>query len=69
MNRKHVLGEINANRQNRHGLPLSDGLMSMCTSHRGTQRLSAAMRPVRYGEVPFHSLGVTKCATPQAYLQ
>src|SRR5574343_194593 len=52
-NRKHVLGEINANGQNRHGLPLPGELMRFRTSHRGTQLLVAAARPVRDGEVPF----------------
>jgi hypothetical protein len=33
---KHVLGEINTNGQNSHGLPLPNMLMRVRTSHRGT---------------------------------
>jgi hypothetical protein len=53
MHCKNVLGEINANGQNRHGLPLPNELMRKRTSHRGTQLPVAALRLVRDGEVPF----------------
>ena len=53
VNGKNILGEIDTNGQNRHGLPLPDELMRVRTSHRGTQLPVAAMRLVRDGEVPF----------------
>lgn len=53
MDRKNVLGEVDTNGQNRHGLPLPKELMRYRTSHRGTSLPVAAMRLVRDGEVPF----------------
>jgi hypothetical protein len=50
---EYVLGEIDANVENAHGLPLSDQLMRLRTSHRGTTLPVAALRTVRDGEVPF----------------
>lgn len=50
---EHVLGEINADGHNSHGLPLLNELMRDRTSHRGTELPIAAMRLVRDGEVPF----------------
>jgi len=50
---KNILGEIDTNGQNRHGLPLPSELMSVRASHRGTLLPVAAMRPARDGEVPF----------------
>jgi hypothetical protein len=53
MQGKHVLGEIDSQSDNGHGLPLSNELMRFRTSHRGTSLPVAAMRLVRDGEVPF----------------
>ena len=53
VNSKNILGQINTDGQNRHGLPLPNELMRVHTSHRGTQLPFAAMRLVRDGEVPF----------------
>jgi hypothetical protein len=50
---KDVLGEIDADVDNGHGLPLPSELMRVRTSHRGTSLPVAASRPVRDGEVPF----------------
>jgi hypothetical protein len=50
---KHVLGEIDTQSDNGHGLPLSNELMRFRTSNRGTSLPLAAMRLVRDGEVPF----------------
>lgn len=50
---KHVLGEIDTQIQNGHGLPLSSELMRNRTSHRGTELPVAASRLARDGEVPF----------------
>jgi hypothetical protein len=53
VHRENVLGEVDTNGQNRHGLPLPSELMRNRTSHRDTQLPSAAMRLARDGEVPF----------------
>jgi len=53
MQGKYVLGEIDPQSDNGHGLPLSNELMRFRTSHRGTSLPVAAMRLVRDGEVPF----------------
>ncbi|WP_211090284.1 hypothetical protein, partial [Pseudothauera nasutitermitis] len=53
MHGKYVLGEIDSSGHNAHGLPLSDGLMRVRTSHRGIQVPITAMRSGRDGEVPF----------------
>ena len=53
MDREKILGEINTNSQNRHGLPLPDELMRERNSHRGTGLQIAAMGLFRDGEVPF----------------
>jgi hypothetical protein len=53
VDRKHVLGEIDADVDNGHGLPLPSELMRLRTSHRGTTLPVAASRLVRDGEVPF----------------
>ena len=51
---KHVLGEIRANGDNSHGLPLPSELMRCRTSHRGTSLpVAAAPRLAREGEGPF----------------
>ena len=50
---KNVLGEIDTDSQNSHGLPLPSELMRVRTSHRGTSLPVAATRLVRDGEVPF----------------
>ena len=52
MHSENVLGEIDPDVQNGHGLPLPSELMRDRTSHRGTQLPFAAMRPIRDGEVP-----------------
>jgi hypothetical protein len=52
VDRKNVLGEINSNEQNSHGLPLPSELMRLRTSHRGTSLPVAAQRLARDGEVP-----------------
>jgi hypothetical protein len=48
-----VLGEIDADVDNSHGLPLPSELMRVRTFHRGTSLPVAAPRLVRDGEVPF----------------
>ena len=53
MHRKHVLGEIDADEYDSHGLPLPNELMRARTSHRGTLLPVAATRLSRDGEVPF----------------
>lgn len=54
MDGKDVLGEIDANGDNSHGLPLSSELMRFRTSHRGTSLpVAATPRLARDGEVPF----------------
>jgi hypothetical protein len=54
MHGKNVLGEIDSQSDNSHGLPLSNELMRYRTSHRGTSLPFAAIaRLVRDGEVPF----------------
>ena len=50
--REDVLGEIDANVQNAHGLPLPNELMRLRTAHRSTQLPFSARRLVRDGEVP-----------------
>ena len=50
---KHVLGEIDTDSQNSHGLPLPNELMRDRASHRGTELPFTAMRLFRDGEVPF----------------
>ena len=50
---KHVLGEIDADEYDSHGLPLPNELMRVRTSHRGTLLPVAATRLSRDGEVPF----------------
>src|SRR6186713_3107780 len=52
VDRKNVLGEVDPNEQNSHGLPLPSELMRVRTSHRGTSLPVAATRLVRDGEVP-----------------
>ena len=49
---ENVLGEIDADEDNGHGLPLSDELMRFATPSWHSLPF-AAMRPVRGGEVPF----------------
>jgi hypothetical protein len=51
--RKDILGEMNADEYDSHGLPLSSELMRVRTSHRGTSLPFAVSRPARDGEVPF----------------
>ena len=53
VHRKHVLGEIDADEYDSHGLPLPNELMRARTSHRGTLLPVAATRLSRDGEVPF----------------
>jgi hypothetical protein len=53
VHRKHVLGEIDADEYDSHGLPLPSELMRVRTSHRGTLWPVAALRLTRDGEVPF----------------
>jgi hypothetical protein len=53
MHRKHVLGEINADEHDSHGLPLPSELTKVGTSHRATLWPVAALRLARDGEVPF----------------
>ncbi len=53
MNCEHVLGEIDADVDNGHALPLPSELMRLRTSHRGTSLPVAALRLARDGEVPF----------------
>ena len=52
MDSENVLGEIDPNEQNSHGLPLPSEWMRVRTSHRGTQMPIAAPRLARDGEVP-----------------
>lgn len=53
VDRENVLGEVNADGQNRHGLPLPNAWMRDRTSLRGTWLPLAATRLVRDGQVPF----------------
>jgi hypothetical protein len=53
MNRKDVLGEIDADEYYGHRLPLPDELVRVRTSNRGTSLPVAEVRLVREGEVPF----------------
>jgi len=53
VHRKHVLGEIDADEYDSHGLPLPSELMRGRTSHRGTLWPVAALRLTRDGDVPF----------------
>ena len=50
---ENILGEIDADGENDHGLPLPKALMRFRTSHRGTVLPVAATRQVRDGGVPF----------------
>jgi hypothetical protein len=52
VDRKNVLGEIDPDEQNSHGLPLPSELMRLRTSHRGTLLPVSALRIARDGEVP-----------------
>ena len=52
VDRENVLGEIDPDVQNGHGLPLPSELMRLRHSHRGTQLPVAATRLARDGEVP-----------------
>jgi len=53
MHGENVLGEIDANGDNGHGLPLPSELMRDRNPHLGTQLPPAASRLARDGEVPF----------------
>ena len=55
-----VLGEIDANVQNGHGLPLPSELMRVRTSHRGTSLPVAATAASSGRGSPFHSLGAAE---------
>jgi hypothetical protein len=51
--RNDILGEINSDGLNGHGLPLSSELMSVRTARRGTSLPVSLARMARHGEVPF----------------
>lgn len=53
MHREYVVGNINANEHNAHGLALSRRLMRVRTSHRGISMPVAAMQSFRDGKVGF----------------
>ncbi len=52
VDRENVLGEIDPDVQNGHGLPLPSELMRLRHSHRGTQLPVARQRLAQDGEVP-----------------
>ena len=53
MHGENILGQIDADEYDCHGLPLATELMRVRTSHRGTLMPVAAKRLGRDGEVPF----------------